>query len=642
MILSVANISKSYNEVPVLKNASFHIEEHARCGIVGVNGAGKTTLIRIIMGLEQPDSGEVHISRDYSKGYLEQDVSTRFDTTVMQVLVNTRQDILGLESRIAEMEAASSEVESDRLDEHARILASLRDKYEALDGYSYRSHVNGIFKGLGFCDADAEKNADTLSGGEKMRLKLGCTLLAAPDILILDEPTNHLDINSLTWLEGYLKGYNGAVIVVSHDRYFLDRIVDQIVEIDCGEVNSFTGNYSQYAVKKEMLRTERMNRYLAQQRDIAHQEEVIRRLQSFNREKSIKRAESRKKLLARMDVIEKPREINTEMKIVLTPSIESGMDVLSLRDVGKSFGSRNLFEHVDLEIKRGEHTVMIGDNGTGKTTLLKMINGLILPDSGSITYGTKVHIAYYDQEHHVLNDNKTLFQEISDAYPKMTETEIRNTLAAFLFTGDEVFKEIGTLSGGEKGRVSLAKLMLSDANLLILDEPTNHLDITSREILEDAINHYTGTVLAVSHDRYFIDRTAERIIELYDRKFTVYEGDYTYYLYKSEELKASGVVGRTNGAYNGTDNIQSDPGSGALDYQAQKREQALKRKRANDIKKCEEEIDFLETEVSELEEQMCRPDIAVNSVKLQELSGKRDADNERLKELYDLWEELST
>lgn len=658
MILSISNISKSYNEVPVIKNASFHIEEHARAAIVGPNGAGKTTLIRIIMGIETPDEGEVHISRDYTIGYLEQDVSTHFDTTILQVLINTRTDILDLEKKIAEMEAMTEHVAPDALDAHVNALTKLHEKYEALDGYSYRSHVNGIFKGLGFKDSDADSNADRLSGGEKMRLKLGCTLLASPDILILDEPTNHLDMSSLIWLEGYLKNYPGTVIVVSHDRYFLDRITDQIIEIDCTEVNSFSGNYSTYAVKKEAMRTERMNRYLAQQRNIAHQEEVIRKLQSYNREKSIRRAESRKKMLAKIDVLEKPREYNDEMKIVLEPCIESGNDVLTLEDVGKSFDGRTLFEHLNLEIKRGEHVVMIGDNGTGKTTLLKIINELVSPDTGTITYGTKVHIAYYDQEHHVLDDSKTLFSEISDAYPKMTETEIRNTLAAFLFTGDEVFKEISTLSGGEKGRLSLAKLMLSNANFLILDEPTNHLDIASREILEDAINHYTGTILSVSHDRYFIDRTAERILELYDKGLYNYDGDYTYYLYKSEELKASGVVGNgTAQSFDSGTGVSGMPmitGSsndvsgaagtkaGALDYQAQKARQAAIRKKENDIKKCEAEIDELESENALLEEKMSEPEIAVNSVKLQEISNKLASNNERLAVLYDMWEELST
>jgi ATP-binding cassette subfamily F protein 3 len=662
MILSVSNISKSYNEVPVLKNASFHIEENARAAIVGPNGAGKTTLIRIIMGIEEPDSGEVHISRDKTIGYLEQNVSTKYDTSIMQVLLSSRRDILDLEAEISGLEASTFGIPEDKLDDHVKLLSRKREEYEALDGYSYRSRVNGIFKGLGFADENADAPADKLSGGEKMRLKLGQTLLSSPDILILDEPTNHLDMNSLIWLEGYLKNYKGTVLLVSHDRYFLDRITDQIIEIDCTEVTSFSGNYSSYAVKKEILRTQRMNSYLAQQRYISHQEDVIKKLQSFNREKSIKRAESRKKLLSKIDVMDKPREYNSDMKIVLEPCIESGKDVLSIQNLSKSFDGRYLFENVDLEIKRGEHIVLIGDNGTGKTTLLKLINGLIPPDTGTITYGTKVHIAYYDQEHHVLNDDNTLFMEISDAYPKMTETEIRSTLAAFLFTGDEVFKEIKTLSGGEKGRLSLCKLMLSSANFLILDEPTNHLDIMSREILEDAINHYTGTILSVSHDRYFIDRTAERIIELHDQHFTSYEGDYTYYLYKSEELKASGVVG--NGIAASTDTgagvsgmpvfagssqssssvaagTSSGAKAGALDYQAQKAIQAAKRKRENDLRKCEAEIERLENETSDLETQMNLPEIAVNSVKLQEIANKIADNTEKLSALYDEWEKLS-
>ncbi|MCR5595959.1 MAG: ABC-F family ATP-binding cassette domain-containing protein [Lachnospiraceae bacterium] len=668
MILSAANISKSYNEIPILKDVSFHIEEHDRVAIVGPNGCGKTTLIRIITGNLTADNGTVAIARDTTLGYLEQDVSVSFKGTVLDVLINTRDDILSLEKTMQDMNDLTASLSGDALDRHVEELAKIRDRYETLDGYSYRSRVMGIFKGLGFTDADSAKNADTLSGGEKMRLKLGATLLTSPDILILDEPTNHLDMNSLEWLESYLKNYQGTVIVVSHDRFFLDRVVNKIIEIDQGDVTLFSGNYSDYAVKKEVLRTARMNAYLKQQDNIRHQEEVIKKLQSYNREKSIKRAESRKKMLSKIRVIEKPRDYNDEMRIVLEPCIESGKDVLSIRNISKSFDGRVLFEDQSIEIKRGEHIAIIGDNGTGKTTLLKMINGLELPDSGEIVIGTKVHIAYYDQEHHVLDDSKTLFQEISDTYPRMTETEIRTTLAAFLFTEDEVFKIIGTLSGGEKGRLSLAKLMLSDANLLILDEPTNHLDITSREILEDAINHYTGTVLYVSHDRYFIDRTAERIIELDNLSFTSYEGDYTYYLYKSAELKEqrflvndistrqisgndikstlSGLsfAASTFGTSSSSDNITPVTLSltqGAADYQAQKKAAAQKRKLENDIKKCEDEIEQLEKENSDLEAKMNLPEIATNSVKLQEVSNKLASNNDRITQLMELWENLS-
>ena len=637
MILSVANISKSYNEVPVLKSASFHLEEHDRAAIVGPNGCGKTTLIRIIVGALEADEGTVAISRDTTVGYLEQNVSTRFDGTVLDVLMSTRSDILEIEDRINRMTAQTGSLSGDALDKHVNEIASLRDRYEAMDGYSYKSRVTGIYKGLGFDDEDVKKDADTLSGGEKMRLKLGMILLTAPDILIMDEPTNHLDVKALTWLEGFLKSYPGTVLTVSHDRYFLDRVVNKIIEIDMGEVMLFNGNYSDYAVKKEALRTARMNAYINQQENIRHQEEVIKKLQSFNREKSIKRAESRKKMLEKIDRIEKPREYNDAMKIVLEPCIESGKDVLSIRGLTKSYDGRMLFADQNIEIKRGEHVAIIGDNGTGKTTLLKMINGLEEPDEGEIILGTKVHIAYFDQEQHILNDSKTLFQEISDTYPKMTETEIRNTLAAFLFTGDEVFKLIGNLSGGEKGRLTLAKLMLSEANLLILDEPTNHLDITSREILEDAISHYTGTVLYVSHDRYFIDRTAERILELSGSSFTNYEGDYTYYSYKSAELKGSS----DNTVESSSTGASGPSSSGALDYQAQKEAAAKERKRMNDLKKCEDEIEQLEKENSDLNGQMTLPEVAVNSVRLQEISSKIDQNNARLSELMELWEQLS-
>lgn len=649
MILSVSNINKSFNEVPILSGVSFHIEDHDRAAIIGPNGCGKSTLIKIIVGELESDSGEIAFSRDKEYGYLAQDVSVDFNGNVMDILLSTRKDILLMEQKLEEMTIKMDSLYGDELNSHISSLEALRDRYERADGYSYRSRVNGIFKGLGFSSEDSQREASSLSGGEKMRLKLGASLLLEPDLIIMDEPTNHLDMNSLVWLEGYLMNYPGAVLVVSHDRYFLDRITNKIIEIDNTKVTTFSGNYTDYAAKKEILRVQAMNAYVNQQREIKHQKEVIEKLQSFNREKSIKRAESRKKLLSKVELIDKPEEYNDQMKIILEPSIESGKDVLTITNLSKSYEGRTLFANQNIEIKRGEHVAIIGDNGTGKTTLLKMINGLVEGDSGSIELGTKVHIGYYDQEHHVLNDNKTLFAEISDAYPDMTETEIRSTLAAFLFTGDDVFKLIGDLSGGEKGRMSLSKLMLSEANFLILDEPTNHLDIASREILEDAINHYTGTVLYVSHDRYFIDRTASRIIELAGGEFNSYVGDYAYYLEKSAELKSKNIV-KSSPNHPGdkltvlsSDKTISNPASskGALDYKAQKEAQAAQRKKENDLKKCEDEIELLESENTKLEDQMSDPQVATNSVKLQEISSKHADNSARLEELYELWEQLS-
>lgn len=652
MILSVSNICKSFNEIKILNNISFHIEDRDKVAIVGPNGCGKTTLIKIIVNELEADSGTIALTRDKEIGYLAQNVSADFSGNIMDVLLKTRPEILEFEQKLSDMALITETLSGEELDAHIVATEQLRDKYEQLDGYSYRSRVTGVYKGLGFGPEDENRDASTLSGGEKMRLKLGASLLKEPDLIILDEPTNHLDMNSLVWLENYLLNYPGAVIVVSHDRYFLDKITNKIIEIDHTNATVFTGNYTDYAAKKEILRVQAMNAYVNQQREIKHQTEVIEKLKSFNREKSIKRAESREKMLAKIDVIDKPEFYNDQMKIILEPSIESGKDVLTIVDLSKSYDGRFLFKGQNIEIKRGEHVAIIGDNGTGKTTLLRLINGLEEGDSGSITCGSKVHIGYYDQEHHVLNDSKTLFDEISDTYPTMTETEIRSTLAAFLFTGEDVYKLIGSLSGGEKGRLSLAKLMLSEANFLILDEPTNHLDITSREILEDAINHYTGTVLYVSHDRYFIDRTASRIIELSGGVFTSYGGDYSYFLQKSNELKEKNIVPSSstnvtsaNGNITVKDTSNSVPketsNSGALDYKAQKEQAANRRKLENSIKKCEEEIEKLESQIVSLEIKMNDPSIATNSVKLQEVTNEHSQCTTRLNDLYAEWENLS-
>ena len=514
MILSCHNISKAFLENQVLANVSFHIEDYEKAAIVGINGAGKTTLLRILVGQMQPDQGSVTMARGKTFGYLAQDDAVDTAKTIYEELLSVKQKLIDLEDRIRACELSMQTAQGNSLETLMRQYDSLTHAFESGGGYAYKSEIVGVLKGLGFAEAEFQKPVSTLSGGQKTRVALSKLLLQGPELIILDEPTNHLDMNSIAWLETYLLNYKGAVIVVSHDRYFLNRIATKVIEIDQTVSTTFLGNYSDYAVKKEQLRKAAMNAYLNQQREIRHHEEVIEKLRSFNREKSIRRAESREKLLEKIDVLEKPTEVRTDMRIKLTPRRQSGNDVLTVEDLGKSFGSQVLFRHVDFEIKRGEHVAIIGDNGTGKTTLLKILNRLVTPDSGSFRLGTNVEIGYYDQEHHVLHSEKTLLEELSDDYPTLTTTEIRNLLAAFLFTGDDVFKRIDDLSGGERGRVSLAKLMLGNANFLILDEPTNHLDIMSKEILEDALNRYEGTVLYVSHDRYFINRTAHRILDL--------------------------------------------------------------------------------------------------------------------------------
>ena len=640
MILSCQNISKAFAEVQILQNISFHIEDNEKAAIVGVNGAGKTTLLRVIVGELAPDEGLVVFAKDKTFGYLAQDGAVDTNNTIYGELLSVKQELVELERKMRETEKAMHHAQGAALDELMKRYANLTHAFETGDGYVYRSELTGVLKGLGFAEEEFEKPVATLSGGQKTRVALGKLLLQKPDMIILDEPTNHLDLNSIAWLETYLLNYKGAVVIVSHDRFFLDRIASKIIEIDRSKATSFQGNYSDYAVKKEQLRAAAWNAYVNQQRDIKHQEEVIEKLKSFNREKSIRRAESREKMLNKIEVLDKPTEQRADMRLTLTPYRTSGNDVLTVEGLSKSFGAQRLFEDVNFELKRGEHVAIIGDNGTGKTTLLKILNGLVPADEGSFRLGVNVEIGYYDQEHHVLHNEKTLFDEISDEYPYLTNTEIRNVLAAFLFTGEEVFKQIQDLSGGERGRVSLAKLMLSEANFLILDEPTNHLDILSKEILEDALNGYEGTVLYVSHDRYFINRTAHRILDLTDGQFVNYIGNYDYYLEKREtQMTALGIPPKA--ADVADHSAPSDESSIKQDWKARKEEQARQRKKENDLRKCEEKIAGLEARLAEIDEEMSDPEVATQVLKLQDLSKEQAQINAELEQLYEEWETLA-
>lgn len=629
-------------ENQVLKNVSFHIEDHEKAAIVGINGAGKTTLLRIIVGEMTPDDGQVVLAKDKTLGYLAQNSTVDTSHTIYEELLSVKADLLRLEEKIRECENDMKHADGDALEDLMKQYTSLTHAFETGGGYLYRSELVGVLKGLGFTEDEFSKPVATLSGGQKTRVALGRLLLQNPDLIILDEPTNHLDMTSIAWLETYLLNYKGAVLIVSHDRYFLDRIAGKVIEIDQSKATTFMGNYSDYAVKKEQLRVAAWNAYMNQQRDIKHQEEVIEKLKSFNREKSIKRAESREKMLDKIEVIEKPSEVRTDMKLTLTPRILSGNDVLTVEHLSKSFDSHKLFTDVNFEIKRGEHVAIIGDNGSGKTTLLKILNGLVPADQGTFRLGSNVEIGYYDQEHHVLHSEKTLFEEISDDYPYLNNTQIRNVLATFLFTGEDVFKRISDLSGGERGRVSLAKLVLSNANFLILDEPTNHLDIMSKEILEDALNGYEGTILYVSHDRYFINRTAHRILDLTEGQFISYVGNYDYYLEKHDTVMAAIEA-------NAPQNADADSAVAAkaaesevkLDWKAQKEEQARLRKKENDLKKCEEKIAELEARISEIDTEMSDPTIGTQVAKLQELSKEQTSCQEQLEKLYEQWEELA-
>ena len=637
MILSCQSICKSFGEKVILQDASFHIEEREKAALIGNNGAGKTTLLRIIMEEISADSGQVVIAKDKKIGYLAQYQDIHGHHTIYEELMTTKQYILDMEDKIRSLEQEMKYVAGDKLESLMNSYTRLTHQFELENGYAYKSEIVGVLKGLGFEEEDYGKQIENLSGGQKTRVALGKLLISKPDILLLDEPTNHLDMESIAWLETYLLNYPGAVFIVSHDRYFLDKVVTKIVEIEAAQMRMYEGNYSAYALKKAQLRDAQYKAYLNQQREIKHQEAVITKLRSFNREKSIKRAESRVKMLDKIQRIEKPIEIDNQMRISLEPRFISGNDVLTVEGLSKAFPGQTLFTDINFEIKRGERVALIGNNGTGKTTILKILNGIVDADAGRFALGSKVQIGYYDQEHHVLNMEKTIFQEISDTYPTLPETELRNMLAAFLFTGDDVFKLISSLSGGERGRVSLAKLMLSEANFLILDEPTNHLDIASKEILEEALNSYTGTVLYVSQDRYFINQTATRIMDLTNQAIVNYIGDYDYYLEKKEEMTRIYAPVQETAAQEVKENVSETK----LTWQQQKEEQALKRKRENELKKVEARIEELETRDKEIDETMVLPDICTNVAECTKLSREKAAIAEELEGLYEKWEELA-
>lgn len=640
MILACQNINKAFGTNVILKDASFHIEEKEKAAIVGINGAGKSTLLKIIMKQIPADSGEVILAKDRTIGYLAQHEAVSSGNTIYEELLEVKQDIFELERHIRTLELQMKSQSGGELEQTLELYNRLNTEFEQKNGYACKSEIVGVLKGLGFTEDEFSKQVDTLSGGQKTRVALGKLLLAKPDLILLDEPTNHLDMQSIAWLENFLINYSGAVIIVAHDRYFLNRVVSKVIEIDHAKATTFLGNYSAYSEKKAQLRDSQLKAWMNQQREIKHQQEVIDKLKSFNREKSIKRAESREKMLEKMEVLDRPDTEVQELKLSLEPRFPSGNDVLRVEGLAKSFGDHTLFTDLDFEIKRGERVALIGNNGTGKTTILKIINGLLAADAGSFTLGSKVCIGYYDQEHHVLHMEKTLFEEISDDYPTLTNTEIRNVLAAFLFTGDDVFKRISDLSGGERGRVSLAKLMLSEANFLILDEPTNHLDILSKEILEQALNRYTGTVFYVSHDRYFINQTATRILELTGNTLVNYIGNYDYYLEKKDELTKIYVPSVTEEETASLPSSSAET-AGKLTWQQQKEEQARIRKRQNELKKTENRIHVLEVRDKEIDELMMQEEVFTNVAKCVELNKEKTAINEELEQLYERWEELA-
>ena len=637
MILACKDISKSYGTDIVLEKISFNLEEKEKAAIVGVNGAGKTTLFKIITDKISYDDGQIYIPKGTTVGYLEQNIDIRSEKTIYEEMLSVFDSVFSLEHHLREMEAKMSSLSDEEYSSFMEQYARLQQEFEELDGYSCKSRINGVLKGLGFTEEEYSQQVFTLSGGQKTRVFLGKLLLMRPDLLLLDEPTNHLDIESIQWLEDFLKGYTGSVLIISHDRYFLDRTVTKIIDIENKKSTVYNGNYSFFINQKEAVRASLLKQYADQQKEIKHQEEVIKTLRQFNREKSIKRAESREKALEKMDKIERPENLPEKMHFRLSPRIQSGNDVLSVENISMAFGDNELFSNVSFEIKRGQKAALIGPNGIGKSTLFRIILGELSPVSGKATLGVNVFPGYYDQEHHELDDRNTIFDEIHNAYPNMTNGEIRNVLAAFVFTGDDVFKTIGSLSGGEKGRVSLAKIMLSKSNFLILDEPTNHLDMYSKEILEDAINSYEGTVLYISHDRYFIDKTAEITFDLSKTGVTKYLGNYTYCMEKNDEKERIAKLEAAEKPAAKKEQVISDS---KADWLLQKEEQAKARKKANEIKKVETEIEKAENRIKELDELMFDPEISADSMKLSELYEEKSSLEEKLEELYEKWEEI--
>ncbi len=634
MILNAVNINKSFGEVDILKSATLLINENEKVAIVGINGAGKTTLLKILAGVDNKYTGDVIVSKDTKIGYLKQINEINSNLTILDEMLTVIKPILDMESEIKELEHQMKHLKDDELQKVFDKYSILTHKYELLDGYAQKSKITGILKGLGFSEAEFDKNISNLSGGQKTRVFLGKLLLSEPDIIILDEPTNHLDLSSIQWLETYLLNYKKTVIIVSHDRYFLDKIVGKVIDIDNTTLTTYTGNYSDFVNKKSALLKDRYKAYLNQQKEIKIQETSIEKLKSFNREKSVKRAESKQKMLDKIELIEKPSEVNTDMKLRFNLDFESGNDVLTVTNLSKSYGNQTLFKNLDFAIKKGEKVAIMGDNGTGKTTILKIINDLVSADTGEIKIGSNVEISYYDQEHQILSMEKTLFDEIQDDFPNLDNTKVRNILASFLFTKDDVYKKIGDLSGGERGRISLAKLMLKNSNLIIMDEPTNHLDMISKNILEEAITSYNGTVIYVSHDRYFINKTANRILELKQNTLLNYIGNYDYYLEKKDDVEKYQLSKES------ISNNKENKSSSNEDWLAQKNKQSKLKKLQNTLKKCEDEIHKTEKELSDIDEEFLKPDIQSNVSELIKLQNKKDELDKHLESLLSNWEEL--
>jgi ATP-binding cassette, subfamily F, member 3 len=635
IVLSCKDIHKGYGIDVILDKVTFNINDGEKVGLIGANGAGKTTLFKILTAQLEQDSGELFIDRSKRVGYLSQHLSLESSSTIYEELLIVFQELLNIESRITELEVKLNEpYDISKQEYHDKIIheyTTLSEVYEHRGGYTYKGEISRVLRGLGFTEGDFNKNINILSGGQKTRVALCKLLLTMPEILLLDEPTNHLDLDAIEWLEDYLKAYKGTIIIISHDRFFLDSITNKTVEMINGHVNTYNGNYTAFVDLKQKNYEVQLKAYNLQQTEIKRQEDIIERYRSFNREKSIKAAESREKALEKIERIDAPDKETKASKIKFETQIKSGNDVLHAENLSKSYGEKRLFHSLDLDIKRGEKTALIGENGRGKTTLFRIIMDKVDKDTGIKVLGKNVFIGYYDQEQSDLNFEKTVLDEVWDEFPNMTTTQLRNALAAFLFTGDDVFKHISTLSGGEKCRINLLKLMLSKSNLLLLDEPTNHLDINSREALEDALLSYDGTLLVISHDRYFLNKVIDKIYELKEDGIKEYLGNYSYYVEKKknpqrfEEEQAN--AGKTK-----TQIQEEKKKKKELDRQG--KEKLLR------VKAVETSISNSEKKLLDLQNQLCLEEIYSNPQKSEDVNKEIAATEGILEKLYSEWEEL--
>ncbi|MGL5347941.1 MAG: ribosomal protection-like ABC-F family protein [Peptostreptococcaceae bacterium] len=635
IVLSCNNLNKSFGIDSILEDVSFTVNEGDKVGIIGINGTGKTTLFKIISGLYGYDSGDIYSSKDCEIGYLEQNTNFHSSNTILEEALEVFKDLIDMENYLRELEIKiaeeSSNPNSKDLDKLMNEYSHKLEKFADINGYGYKSEAKGVLKGLGFNDEDMDKPISILSGGEKTRVLLGKLLLKKPTLLLLDEPTNHLDAEAIEWLEVFLKQYRGTVILISHDRYFLDQVVNRIFEIHNKRLKTYNGNYSDFieasAVEKEI----EQKKFDDQQKEIKKQEESIERLKAYGREKHVKRARSKEKMLAKVDVLDKPEMYRKRARIEFNPSVTSGNDVLQVRDVSMGYGERILFKDLDLDIYRGEKVALIGANGIGKSTLFKIIMDELTPLTGSIKFGTNVNVSYFHQEQKTLNLNNTIIDEIWEDNTHLTQTALRSMLGAFLFEGEEVFKKISTLSGGERARVAILKLILSNANLLLLDEPTNHLDIDSKEVLEEALLGYTGTIFTISHDRYFLNTVVDKILVLDEEGITEYLGNYDYYIEKKKQVQELSII----------EEVEEKTKTQIKEEKRKEREQRESEKK-NRVKRqnIEKEIEEAELRIEEIDNLLCQEEIYSNPEKSKEVSQEKINLENKLSSLYEEWEEL--